>query len=100
VVKGVLIAALIHATYDTAVTYLDPVASLVFGHSFVTQWSGAIFIAFVFVYDGFFLWILYRKLSRYRGTYRELGAGGADGDPFDAELTPAVEYVGDERRER
>ena len=57
VVKGLLIAVLIHATYDTLVTYLPL--------------SGLTFIAFVIVYDGFFLVLLYRKISRYRHKYQE-----------------------------
>ncbi|WP_020221081.1 PrsW family glutamic-type intramembrane protease [Halarchaeum acidiphilum] len=76
VVKGLLIAAAIHATYDTVVTYMDPVLSLVFGPSLVANWGTLLFIGFVFVYDGFFLWILYRKLARYRDTYRDLDASG------------------------
>jgi len=96
VVKGLLIAALIHASYDTIVTYLDPVLGLVFGRSLVAGYSGLIFVAFVVCFDGFFFWVLYRKLSRYRSTYRDLDAGG-DGDVPFSDLQPAIEYVGDER---
>ncbi|GAA0306846.1 PrsW family intramembrane metalloprotease [Halarchaeum salinum] len=86
VVKGLLIAAAIHATYNTVVTYVP---------QFVPNWNLLTFIGFVLVYDGVFLWILYRKLSRYRDTYHDLGAGQAYEDPFD-DLTPAIEYVGDD----
>nr|WP_234402869.1 hypothetical protein [Halarchaeum acidiphilum] len=55
---------------------MDPVLSLVFGPSLVANWGTLLFIGFVFVYDGFFLWILYRKLARYRDTYRDLDASG------------------------
>ena len=48
---------LIHATYDTLVTYLPL--------------TGLAFIVFVIVYDGFFLALLYRKISRYRHKYRQ-----------------------------
>lgn len=61
VVKGLLIAVLIHATYDTLVTYL-PLTDVTF-------------IAFVIVYDGFFLALLYRKISTYRHRYREATEG-------------------------
>ncbi len=57
VVKGLLIAVLIHATYDALVTYLP--------------FSGVTFIAFVVVYDGFFLFLLYRKIAAYRHKYEQ-----------------------------
>jgi len=60
VVKGLLIAAGIHATYDTLVSVLPL--------------SGLTFVAFVVVYDGFFGYLLYRKLARYRRKYREASA--------------------------
>ncbi|MFB6131457.1 MAG: PrsW family intramembrane metalloprotease [Salinigranum sp.] len=58
IVKGLLIAALIHATYDTIVTYVG--------------FSGLGFVGFVVVYDGLVGYLLYRKLSRYRSKYREV----------------------------
>jgi len=66
VVKGLLIAALIHATYNAAVTVLP--------FSFLT------FVAFVVVYDGVFIAILLRKIGRYRDAYREADAVTPD-DP-------------------
>ncbi|GGM69530.1 RsiW-degrading membrane proteinase PrsW (M82 family) [Halarchaeum rubridurum] len=86
VVKGLLIAAAIHATYNTVVTYAP---------QFVPSWNLLTFIGFVLVYDGVFLLILYRKLARYRDVYTDLGAGDAYEDPFE-DLTPAIEYVGDD----
>jgi RsiW-degrading membrane proteinase PrsW (M82 family) len=56
VVKGLLIAAFIHGVYNTAVAYL--------------QLSGVGFVAFVVVFDGVLVAILYRKLARYRRFYR------------------------------
>ncbi len=61
IVKGLLIAVLIHATYDTLVTYLPL--------------TGLTFIAFVVVYDGIFLVILYRKITTYRHKYRQATEG-------------------------
>ena len=58
VVKGLLIAAVIHATYNAAVTVLPL--------------SGAGFLAFVFLYDGLLIAALYRKLARYRRYYRRI----------------------------
>ncbi|WP_435098669.1 PrsW family intramembrane metalloprotease [Halarchaeum sp. P4] len=95
VVKGLVIAAGIHAFYNTAVTYMDPVLRMV-APGIAANWGTLVFIGFVFVYDGFFLYVLYRKLSRYRQKYEELGAEKAYEDPFE-DLTPAVEYVGDDR---
>ncbi|GGL33598.1 PrsW family intramembrane metalloprotease [Halarchaeum grantii] len=87
VVKGLVIAASIHAIYNTSVTYLP---------TLVPNWNLLYFIGFVLVYDGFFLYVLYRKLSRYRRAYDDLGAEKAYAGTFD-DLTPAVEYVGDDR---
>lgn len=58
VVKGLLIAAFIHALYNTLVSML--------GLSFVGL------IGFIVVYDGLFGYLLYRKLARYRSKYREV----------------------------
>ncbi|WP_135826784.1 PrsW family intramembrane metalloprotease [Halorussus ruber] len=71
VVKGLLIAAFIHATYNTLVTYLNPILEL----AGVAVAPGVAFIAFVVVYDSFFGYILYRKISRYRKAYRQVDMG-------------------------
>lgn len=71
VVKGLLIAVLIHATYNT-LTFVPAAAALVLGiPNFVTL------LAFVVVYDGFFGYFLYRKLARYRRQYRDTRRDGA-----------------------
>jgi RsiW-degrading membrane proteinase PrsW (M82 family) len=62
VVKGLLIAAFIHALYNSAVTYLPL--------------TGLEFLAFVVFYDGFWAAALYGKLARYRRFYRRAGAEG------------------------
>jgi len=72
VVKGLVVAALIHATYNTAVTNLGAVAE------FVGLAQGVAFLAFVVVYDGVFFYVLYRKLSAYRLAYVTSGARAAD----------------------
>ncbi|WP_435197173.1 PrsW family intramembrane metalloprotease [Natronomonas sp. EA1] len=73
VVKGLLIAAFIHATYNTIVTYVPL--------------PGLTFIAFILVYDGLFGYILYRKLKRYREKYQAIGG--------DAESTSGAETATD-----
>ena len=79
VVKGLLVAAFIHGTYDTLVTYLPltPVG----------------FLGFVIVYDGFWGYVLYRKLARYRRTYRRAmkGTGEAADASVDQESVPEFE---------
>ncbi|SEW11690.1 PrsW family intramembrane metalloprotease [Halobacterium jilantaiense] len=72
VVKGLVVAALIHATYNTAVTNLGAVAE------FVGLGQGVAFLAFVVVYDGLFFYVLYRKLSAYRLAYVDSGAQAAE----------------------
>ncbi|MXR50781.1 PrsW family intramembrane metalloprotease [Halovenus sp. WSH3] len=57
VVKGLLIAAFIHALYNTLVTNL-PLSLLTF-------------IAFLVVYHGFWFALLYRKIRLYRSLYRQ-----------------------------
>ena len=60
VVKGLLIAALIHALYNSIVT-VAPLGGL----------SLLGYLGFVIVYDGIFLYLLYRKLARYRDSYAD-----------------------------
>jgi hypothetical protein len=79
VVKGLLIAALIHATYNT-LTFVPELAATFLGlPNFVTL------LGFVVVYDGFFGYFLYRKLMRYRASYRAFHG--------DSETTPSVEHT-------
>ncbi|WP_254543209.1 PrsW family intramembrane metalloprotease [Halomarina pelagica] len=66
VAKGLLIAAFIHATYNTLVSFIPSVVSLSFPN--VPQF--VVFLAFVLIYQGFFGYLLYRKIARYRATYR------------------------------
>jgi RsiW-degrading membrane proteinase PrsW (M82 family) len=59
VVKGLLIAAAIHAIYNSIVTVVP-----------LGQFSMFGYIGFVIVYDGVFFYLLYRKLARYRNSYQ------------------------------
>ncbi len=71
VVKGLLIAALIHATYNT-LTFVPATVALVLGvPNYLTL------LGFVVLYDGFFGYFLYRKLARYRAYYRATRNDGA-----------------------
>ncbi|MFB6170998.1 MAG: PrsW family intramembrane metalloprotease [Haloarculaceae archaeon] len=70
VVKGLLVAALIHATYNTLVSVVPAVVlAFVPGLGQLT-----VFLAFVLVYDGLFGYVLVRKLARYRRAYRQVHA--------------------------
>src|SRR6056297_1114497 len=62
VVKGLIIATFIHATYNTIVTYLDTILDL----AGITVAPGVAFIGFIIVYDSLFGYLLYRKISQYR----------------------------------
>lgn len=72
VIKGLLIAAGIHATYNTLVSNLDVIAG------FVPYLGGLpptiAFVVFIIVFDGFFFAVLYAKLGRYRRTFETVGA--------------------------
>jgi RsiW-degrading membrane proteinase PrsW (M82 family) len=68
VVKGLVVASVIHATYNTSVTNLGFVANA------LDLPSGATFLIFVVAFDGLFFYLLYRKLSRYRRAYETTGA--------------------------
>jgi RsiW-degrading membrane proteinase PrsW (M82 family) len=80
VVKGLLIATLVHATYNTlASPASELIASVVGIPRFVA------FFAFVVVYDGVFGLLLVRKLATYRRTYHDVHDGDRAGPA--AELT-------------
>ncbi|MFC7075665.1 PrsW family intramembrane metalloprotease [Haloarcula halophila] len=66
VVKGILIAALVHAIYNTSVTYLPR----------IVPWNLLTFVGFVVVFDAVVGYALYRKLSRYKHHYHETEAAG------------------------
>jgi RsiW-degrading membrane proteinase PrsW (M82 family) len=71
VVKGLLIASFIHATYNTLVTYLMDILELLD----VAIGPGLAFIGFVVVYDSLFGYLLYRKIARYRKVYKQVDMG-------------------------
>ncbi len=74
VLKGLVIASLVHATYNTLSGPVTVVLAEVYG---VGQFVA--FVAFVAVYDGIFVALLLRKLAAYRQAYRR--ANGSDHDP-------------------
>ncbi|WP_262174862.1 PrsW family intramembrane metalloprotease [Haloarcula laminariae] len=77
VLKGLLIAAVIHAGYNTLAGPVTGVLSTVYG---VNQFIA--FIGFVVVYDGVFILLLLRKLDAYRQAYnRAQVAEGPESEP-------------------
>jgi len=77
VVKGILIAALIHATYNTLVTYLPAVLPV---------WNLFVSLGVILGFDLIVGYFLYRKLSRYTSYYHRaedesdaVGATAEDG---------------------
>lgn len=60
VIKGLFLAAMVHATYNALVSIL-PLTILTF-------------IGFIIVYDGLLGYIIYRKINRYRHYYQETNA--------------------------
>jgi len=66
VLKGLLIAAVVHAGYNTLSGPVILILSAVYG---VGQFTA--FVGFVVVYDGIFILLLLRKLDTYRQAYRQ-----------------------------
>jgi RsiW-degrading membrane proteinase PrsW (M82 family) len=66
VLKGLTIAALIHAVYNTLSSVVPSVVATTTG----VPWFVA-FVALVVVYDGLLLSVLYWKLHRYRRAYQD-----------------------------
>ncbi|WP_336021682.1 PrsW family intramembrane metalloprotease [Halobellus salinisoli] len=82
VVKGIILAALVHATYNTTVG----IGSAVIGA--LTGLSGlAPFLIYVLIYDGVFGLFLLRKIQKYRNAYRDAHAPASTESDFDSELT-------------
>jgi len=80
-VKGLLVAAFIHATYNTLVSVVPGiVVSVVPGISQLV-----VFFGFVLVYDGVFGLLLVRKIARYSRAYRSVT--GED-DPDGGDILP------------
>ncbi|MFW5934853.1 MAG: PrsW family intramembrane metalloprotease [Halolamina sp.] len=76
VVKGLLIAALLHGAYNTTVSYVPALFS-------PPNWW---YLLFVVAFDGTCFYLLYRKLGRYRDNYAALD-GEAESDEAGDEAT-------------
>lgn len=80
VIKGLTIAALIHATYNVALQFVPGLFINLAGLSVISA-----IIAFVIIYDGLAAYYLYRKLARYRRAY--LGSRGSKRPAGGPEMT-------------
>ena len=69
IMKGLVIAALIHATYNSLV---GPASAIIAGVYGLSQFVA--FLGFVVVFDGLFGLLLLRKLDRYRKAYQRANA--------------------------
>ena len=82
VIKGLVIAAFIHATYNVLVGLVPGLVALVV--------PGVptliVFFGFVVVYAGLFFYILYRKLQRYRRAYERAHDGAEDPEEMAPDL--------------
>ncbi|WP_049921921.1 PrsW family intramembrane metalloprotease [Halopiger djelfimassiliensis] len=70
VVKGLLVAAIIHGTYNVTVGIVPELIVSVYPVSF-----GLAFVGYVILYDLTVAYYLYRKLARYRRTFRDVRDG-------------------------
>ncbi|MFB6133648.1 MAG: PrsW family intramembrane metalloprotease, partial [Halanaeroarchaeum sp.] len=77
VIKGLLIAVLLHGTYNVMMTNLESVLAVV--EWIVAVPTGVGFVVLVVVYDGVFLVVLLGKLRKYGRYFRSTGAIARDG---------------------
>jgi RsiW-degrading membrane proteinase PrsW (M82 family) len=66
VLKGLVIAALIHAVYNSLSSVVPAAVAGLTGLP-----SFPVVVAFILVYDGVFGFVLYRKIARYRRAYHD-----------------------------
>jgi len=83
VIKGLVIAAFIHATYNVLVGLVPGLVALVVPGVPTL----VVFFGFVVVYAGLFFYILYRKLQRYRRAYERVHDGAEDPEEMAPDLT-------------
>jgi RsiW-degrading membrane proteinase PrsW (M82 family) len=79
VVKGLLIAAFVHGTYNVTVGVAPSIIAEATGLPY-----GLSFVGYVVLYVGVAGFYLYRKIARYRSVYKEVDAGktqAADASP-------------------
>ncbi|WP_336345586.1 PrsW family intramembrane metalloprotease [Halalkalicoccus ordinarius] len=83
VIKGLLIAAVFHALYNSLAGVVPGL--LTAAATWITP--GIAMIGFIVLYDGLVAYFLYRKIAGYRRAYKEVGVTHASDDEPAAELT-------------
>ncbi|MFB6220207.1 MAG: PrsW family intramembrane metalloprotease [Halolamina sp.] len=78
VIKGILVAAFIHGLYNSTT---DIGTFLI--HSGTGLPVLVSFLVYVVIYDGFWGYLLFKKIRAYRKVYQETGGGGAVGSSFE-----------------
>jgi len=82
VLKGIIVASLVHGTYNTSVTFLTPAVAE------IVEVPGILaFFGFVILYDGLFGYLLLRKLGKYKRAYRDVHSPAENGDHIPPEQT-------------
>ena len=82
VVKGILIAAFVHATYNATVGIGSGLIGLLTGLSGLAP-----SLIYIVIYDGFLGLFLLGKVQHYRDSYHEANAPNATANEFESELT-------------
>ncbi|MGQ4554415.1 PrsW family glutamic-type intramembrane protease [Halobellus sp. GM3] len=82
VIKGLILAALVHATYNATVGIGSAIIAAVTGLGGL-----AAFLIYVLIYDGIFGLYLLRKIQKYRDSYHQAHRPASDGSEFDSEMT-------------
>ncbi|RLM59852.1 protease PrsW [Halobellus sp. Atlit-31R] len=82
VVKGILLAAFVHATYNTTVGIGTAAVSIATGFSGLAP-----YLIYVLIYDGIFGLFLLRKIQKYRDSYHQAHTPATTESDFDSELT-------------
>jgi RsiW-degrading membrane proteinase PrsW (M82 family) len=77
VIKGLLIAAVFHALYNTLAGVVP--GALVGAATWITP--AVALIGFIVIYDGVIAYFLYRKIAGYRRAYADVGISTEEGEP-------------------
>ncbi|MFD1511775.1 PrsW family intramembrane metalloprotease [Halomarina rubra] len=83
VAKGILIAALIHALYNSLATVVLPVVT----GAVPSIPPITVYFGFVVVFQGFFGYLLYRKIKTYSAAYRDVMSDAERADSIGVERT-------------
>lgn len=86
IIKGITIAAVIHATYNVLLYVIPGALVAATGMSVV-----AAFLVYILIYDGLAAYFLYRKLAGYRRAYRAATVPTSEGGPDRTEFERSLQ---------